>query len=392
MTCVGVDVDAEQGRPPSRRARARSSSRASTTSSRRPSSAGTAARDHRRRARRSSGPTSRWSASARRRRRTAAPTSPTSRGPWTTSREAMADVAPPASGFHAVVIRSTVPPGTGRRCRRARVRRSRCPPAGRVGTAMCPEFLREGSGVADFFDPPFVVIGTADDRARQRGLRAAVRVPRPARSGIVDVAQRRGAEVRLQRLPRRRRSRSPTRWPGSSAQLRRRLARASWRSSARTRSSTSRRPTCGPGFAFGGSCLPKDLRALLHMARMNASTCRCSPARSLTQRARRRATSSTGCSPAGVPARRPARAQLQDGHRRPAGEPERRARRAADRQGLRGPHLRPDRQPGAARRRQPALRARASCPTCGGCSSPTPEEALEGADVALVRRPSDPRS
>ena len=29
---------------------------------------------------------------------------------------------------------------------------------------MCPEFLREGSGVADFFNPPFVVVGTADQR------------------------------------------------------------------------------------------------------------------------------------------------------------------------------------------------------------------------------------
>ena len=37
-------------------------------------------------------------------------------------------------------------------------------PGWAVGTAMCPEFLREGSGVADFFNPPFVVLGTADQR------------------------------------------------------------------------------------------------------------------------------------------------------------------------------------------------------------------------------------
>ena len=32
---------------------------------------------------------------------------------------------------------------------------------------MCPEFLREGSGVDDFFDPPFTVIGV-DDAATGR--------------------------------------------------------------------------------------------------------------------------------------------------------------------------------------------------------------------------------
>ena len=83
-------------------------------------------------------------------------------------REAMSVVAPPASGFHSVVISSTVPPGTGARWSwRPPSPAPSCRPAGRVGTAMCPEFLREGSGVEDFFDPPFVVVGAAPREHRQ---------------------------------------------------------------------------------------------------------------------------------------------------------------------------------------------------------------------------------
>src|SRR5215212_2443273 len=62
-------------------------------------------------------------------------------------RRAMSVARPPVSGFHAVVVRSTVPPGTGDEVV-APVFADLLEETGwTVGTAMCPEFLREGSGV-----------------------------------------------------------------------------------------------------------------------------------------------------------------------------------------------------------------------------------------------------
>src|SRR5690349_10321235 len=69
-------------------------------------------------------------------------------------REAMAWARPPASGHHGVVVRSTVPPGTGEAVVAPVFAQDQLPPGWSVGTAMCPEFLREGSAVADFYDPP----------------------------------------------------------------------------------------------------------------------------------------------------------------------------------------------------------------------------------------------
>ena len=68
-----------------------------------------------------------------------------------------------AGPFHALVIRSTVPPGTVEDVIGPMLGVSSESDGG-VGVGMCPEFLREGTALADFYDAPFNVLGTADDR------------------------------------------------------------------------------------------------------------------------------------------------------------------------------------------------------------------------------------
>ncbi len=73
---------------------------------------------------------------------------------------AVVDVIP-ASDRHALVMKSTVPAGTG-----AAIKRT-LDASGKSGLAYvsCPEFLREGSAVADFLKPDRVVVGDDGDWA-----------------------------------------------------------------------------------------------------------------------------------------------------------------------------------------------------------------------------------
>jgi UDPglucose 6-dehydrogenase len=73
---------------------------------------------------------------------------------------AVAD-AIPASDDHALVMKSTVPCGTGAALRRAFDAQGK----GGLAYVSCPEFLKEGSAVADFLHPDRVVVGDGGDWA-----------------------------------------------------------------------------------------------------------------------------------------------------------------------------------------------------------------------------------
>jgi GDP-mannose 6-dehydrogenase len=181
-------------------------------------------------------------------------------------RQAFSVAAPPASGFHAVVVRSTVPPGTGEGLVSTTFA-NMVPAAGwAVGTAMCPEFLREGSGVADFFNPPFVVLGTVDQRVTDLLTEMFSFLNRE----ITLVAVRSAEALKYA-------CNAFHATKVSFANEMGRIFRAFGVDSREVMRVFSEDKVLNispaylmPGFAFGGSCLPKDLRALLDMARVNA--------------------------------------------------------------------------------------------------------------------------
>src|SRR5262245_28561288 len=94
------------------------------------------------------------------------------------------------SGRHCVVFRSTVPPGTVRRVltpalERASGRRAHTD----FDVCMHPEFLREGTAVADFYDPPFIVIGQETTEGGDLVARMYESLPAPIERTTYEVAE-----------------------------------------------------------------------------------------------------------------------------------------------------------------------------------------------------------
>lgn len=177
--------------------------------------------------------------------------------------EASRTVCAPVSGFHSIVIRSTVPPGTVDDVVGPAL--SGAATGFGFGTAMCPEFLREGSGLADFFAPPFVVVGTNDERVGEALTELFGFLDTEVQ--VVDVRSAEALKYACNAF-----HATKVSFANEMGRIFRHFDVDSRQVMELFCQDTSLNISpyyLKPGFAFGGSCLPKDLRSVLHLARMN---------------------------------------------------------------------------------------------------------------------------
>ncbi|MFO1393261.1 MAG: UDP-glucose/GDP-mannose dehydrogenase family protein [Steroidobacteraceae bacterium] len=178
--------------------------------------------------------------------------------------EQIGDVLRRKNSFHVVAFRSTMLPGTmDRTMIPTLVKHSGKTVGEGFGAAFHPEFLREGSAVADFRSPPRTVIGATEDRTRDVLTSLYTDVDAP-----LVVTDLRTAELVKY---------------ADNAFHALKVAFANEIGAicreAGVNSHEAMRIFCldsklnlspvylRPGFAFGGSCLPKDLRALTYLAK-----------------------------------------------------------------------------------------------------------------------------
>jgi GDP-mannose 6-dehydrogenase len=169
-----------------------------------------------------------------------------------------------SSGYHVINVRSTVMPGTVEEVFVPAVeQRSGKRRGADFGVCMNPEFLRESTSITDFYNPPFTVIGQLDERSGDvvAGLYGAI-------DATVYRTSIRSAEM-LKYVCNSFHALKVT-FANEVGVLCKQLgadSRAVMALFAEDRKLNISGAYLRPGFAFGGSCLPKDLRALTHCAK-----------------------------------------------------------------------------------------------------------------------------
>ena len=91
--------------------------------------------------------------------------------------------------FHIVVIRSTVLPGTNRKVGEIITKHSRKKRNEDFAVVSNPEFLREGSAVKDYYNPPVTVIGTDSPRASDNMILMYKGIKAPVEKTSIEIAE-----------------------------------------------------------------------------------------------------------------------------------------------------------------------------------------------------------
>ena len=165
---------------------------------------------------------------------------------------------------HTVVIRSTVMPGTIDETVIPAIARTSGKQNG-SGFAVCsnPEFLREGTSIKDFYDPPFTLIGAHAPSHAEPVAALYAGVGAPLHVVAVRVAEMvkyacncfHGLKVGFANEI------------GNLCKALEVDSHEVMRLFCEDRKLNISPAYLKPGFAFGGSCLPKDLRAVVHRGR-----------------------------------------------------------------------------------------------------------------------------
>jgi GDP-mannose 6-dehydrogenase len=159
----------------------------------------------------------------------------------------------------AVILRSTALPGTVDEVLWPAIRNGADGPLPPLQVAANPEFMREGVSIQDFDHPPFVLVGSDDPRtaALVRTLYAEVKAP------LVRTTTRTAELVKYACNAFHGLKVCFANEIGDLAEALGADAQAAMQIFARDRKLNISEAYLKPGFAFGGSCLPKDLRGLL---------------------------------------------------------------------------------------------------------------------------------
>ena len=170
------------------------------------------------------------------------------------------------AGVHSIIVRSTIVPGTMDDVVIPELEKSSGLIAGQdFGVGYYPEFLRESTAIADYYDPGLIVFGALDPKTA--AILEEINARMPVERNVVTLRTAEAVKY------------ASNSWRAVKVTFANEIGNIA--KAAGVDGQQVMRLICTdtkvnispyfmrPGFAFGGSCLPKDVRALQYLAQKN---------------------------------------------------------------------------------------------------------------------------